>query len=80
MLCKIELSLRCRSRNRKRRKGIGRPQCLEQYLQLADLDGGAEVEEAPRDDDVVVAAHQAGHHRAAVAHTLQTRVDLAQET
>ena len=79
MLCKIELSLRCRSRNRKRRKELaGRN--VWSNLQLADLDGGAEVEEAPRDDDVVVAAHQAGHHRAAVAHTLQARVDLAQET
>ena len=78
MLCKIELSLRCRSRNRKRRKGIGRN--VWSNLQSADLDGGAEVEEAPRDDDVVVAAHQPGHHRAAVAHTLQARVDLVQET
>ena len=49
-------------------------------LQSADLDGGAEVEEAPGDDDVVVAAHQPRHHRAAVAHTLQARVDLAQQT
>ena len=48
-------------------------------LQSADLDGGAEVEEAPGDDDVVVAAHQPRHHRAAVAHALQARVDLAQE-
>ena len=77
MLCKIELSLKCRSRNGKR-KEIGRN--VWSNLQSADLDGGAEVEEAPRDDDVVVAAHQAGHHRAAVAHTLQARVDLVQET
>ena len=48
-------------------------------LQSADLDGGAEVEEAPGDDDVVVAAHQPRHHRAAVAHALQARVDLVQE-
>ena len=69
--------MKCRSRNGKR-KEIGRN--VWSNLQFADLDGGAEVEEAPRDDDVVVAAHQPGHHRAAVAHTLQARVDLAQET
>ena len=78
MLCKIELSLRCISRNGKRKKEIVRN--VWSNLQSADLDGGAEVEEAPCDDDVVVAAHQPGHHRAAVAHTLQARVDLVQET
>ena len=45
---------------------------------LLYLYGGAEVVEAPGDDDVVVAAHQSSHHSGAIAHTTQSRVDLGQ--
>ena len=40
------------------------------------LNGIAEVEQAPGDDDVVVAAHEAGHNGASITHSLQTRVNL----
>ena len=35
-----------------------------------------EVEQAPGDDNVVVAAHEAGHNCASISHSLQTRVNL----
>ena len=47
---------------------------------LLYLYGGAEVVEAPGDDDVVVAAHQGSHHGGAVAHTTEAGVDLGQES
>ena len=53
---------------------------ITQDGRVEHLEGGPEVVEAPGDDDVVVAAHQPRHHRAAVAHALQARVDLAQQT
>ena len=40
------------------------------------LEGGPEVVEAPGDDDVVVAAHQGGHHGRAVPHSAEAGVDL----
>ena len=39
-------------------------------------EGGPEVPDAPCDDDVVVAAHQSGHHRRAVADATQGWVNL----
>ena len=40
------------------------------------LHGGDEIEEAPGDDDVVVAANQAGHHRGAVPDPTKGWVNL----
>ena len=44
--------------------------------QQPHLNGTAEVEQAPGDDHVVVAAHEAGHDCASVTHPLQTGVNL----
>ena len=40
---------------------------------------GEEVEEAPGDDHVVVAANYGRHHAAAVTHSSQARVNLAEQ-
>ena len=45
------------------------------YL-LTHVHGGPEVEDAPGDDDVVVAANQASHHRGAVPDPTKGRVNL----
>ena len=42
------------------------------------LQGGDQVEQAPGDDDVVVAAHDGGHHTAAIPNTGQAGVHLGQ--
>ena len=53
--------------------------CLDVLKLLSThIHGGPEVEDAPGDDDVVVAAHQSSHHSGAIAHTTETRVDLGE--
>ena len=43
---------------------------------LPHLNRIAEVEQAPGDDHIVVAAHEAGNNCASITHALQTRVNL----
>ena len=51
--------------------------CLDVLKLLpTHIHGGPEVEDAPGDDDVVVAAHQASHHRGAVPDPTKGRVNL----